>query len=168
MPTNWRTVHMSKEEQAMMSLWNIFKKKMWLDSFKMKDVLNNYNPSEIHCIAYIGEDEDSNVTKLAESFDMTRGAISKLSRKLVKKGLIESYQKPDNKKEVYFKLTKQGKAIYNIHEEMHKEFKDRDQPFFEQVTEEQLDVILGFAETYNMHLDAEIKKLGVDMRSDNL
>lgn len=159
---------MSKEEQAMMGLWDVFKKRMWLDSFKMKDGLKGYNPSEIHCIAYIGEDKDSNVTKLAESFDMTRGAISKLSKKLVKKGLIESYQKRDNKKEVYFKLTEQGKAICSIHAEMHKEFKDRDQPFFEQVTEEQLDVILGFAEKYNVHLDAEIKKLGVDMKSDNL
>jgi DNA-binding MarR family transcriptional regulator len=159
---------MSKEEQAMMGLWEIFKKKMWLDSFKMKASLKGYNPSEIHCIAYIGEDEDTNVTKLAESFDMTRGAISKLTKKLVKKGLIESCQKPDNKKEVYFKLTEQGKAIYNIHEEMHRALKDRDQPFFEQVTEEQLDVILGFAKTYNTHLDAEIKKLGVDIKSDNL
>jgi DNA-binding MarR family transcriptional regulator len=159
---------MSKEEQAMMDLWDIFKKRIWLDSFKMKDTLRSYNPSEIHCIAYIGEDEDSNVTKLAGSFDMTRGAISKLTKKLVKKGLIESYQKPDNKKEVYFKLTEPGKAIYNIHAEMHREFKDRDQPFFEQVTEEQLDVILGFAEKYNMHLDAEMKKLDVDMKPDNL
>lgn len=156
---------MSKEEQAIKGLWDMFKKRMWLDSFKMKDSLKSYNPSEIHCIAYIGEDEDSNVTKLAESFDMTRGAISKLTKKLVKKGLIESYQKPDNKKEVYFRLTKQGNAIYSIHEEMHREFKFRDQPFFEQVTEEQFDVILSFAEKYNRHLDAEIKKLGVDMKS---
>ncbi|WP_278382159.1 MarR family transcriptional regulator [Clostridium tyrobutyricum] len=149
---------MNKEEQAMMGLWDIFKKKMWLDSFKMKSSLKGYNPSEIHCIAYIGEDKNSNVTKLAESFDMTRGAISKLTKKLVKKGLIENYQKSDNKKEVYFKLTKRGKTIYNIHEEIHREFKDRDQPFFEQITEEQLDVILDFAKKYNMHLDAEIKK----------
>lgn len=159
---------MSKEEQAMMGLWDVFKKRMWLDSFKMKDRLKDYNPSEIHCIAYIGENEDSNVTKLAESFDMTIGAISKLSKKLIKKGLIESYQKQDNKKEVYFKLTEQGKAIYSIHAEMHRQLKDRDQPFFEQLTEEQFDVILSFAEKYNMHLDAEIKKLGVDMKSDNL
>jgi DNA-binding MarR family transcriptional regulator len=159
---------MNKDEQVMMGLWDMFKKRMWIDSFKMKDSLKGYNPSEIHCIAYIGEDKDSNVTKLAESFDMTRGAISKLTKKLEKKRLIESYQKPDNKKEVYFELTEQGKAIYNIHEKMHKEFKDRDQPFFEQVTDEQLDVILEFAEKYNRHLDADIKKLGVDMKSDNL
>jgi DNA-binding MarR family transcriptional regulator len=159
---------MSKEEQSIISLWNVFTKKMWLDSFKMKSKLKNYNPSEIHCIEHIGKYEDSNVTKLAEAFDMTRGAISKLSKKLIKKGLIESYQKSDNKKEVCFKLTKQGKEIYNIHEEMHREFKDRDQPFFEQVTEEQLDIIIDFAEKYNRHLDAEIKKVGVKMKVDNL
>lgn len=159
---------MSKEEQAMMSLWDMFKKRMWLDSYRMKDKLKGYNPSEIHCIAYIGEDEDPNVTKLAESFDVTRGAISKLTKKLINKGLIESYQKPDNKKEVYFKLTEQGKAIYDIHEEMHREFKDRDKPFFEQVTKGQLDAILDFSEKYNMHLDTEIKKLDVAMKFDTL
>ena len=159
---------MSKEEQAMKGLWDMFKKRMWLDSFRMKESLMAYNPSEIHCIAYIGEDMDSNVTKLAESFDMTRGAISKLTKKLINKGLIESYQRADNKKEVYFKLTSQGKKIYNIHEDIHREFKDRDQPFFNQVTEEQLDVILNFANKYNTHLDAEIMKLGIKMRSDNL
>ena len=159
---------MNKEEQAMKGLWDMFKKRMWLDSFKMKKIFKDYNPSEIHCIAYIGEDEESNVTMLADSFDMTRGAISKLTKKLVQKGLIESYQKPDNKKEVYFKLTKQGTVIYSTHEEIHKEFRNRDQPLFEQVTGEQLDVIIGFAEKYNRHLDAEIKKLDVDMKSDNL
>ncbi|MFT8890175.1 MAG: MarR family transcriptional regulator [Ethanoligenens sp.] len=159
---------MSKEEAAMLGLWSMFKKRMWLDSYEMKKLLKDYNPSEIHCIASIGDDADSNVTKLAEAFDMTRGAISKLSKKLIKKGLIESYQKPDNKKEVYFKLTEQGKTIYGIHEKMHREFKERDRPFFEQVTEEQLAVILDFAEKYNLHLDAEIKRSGVDMKQDNL
>ena len=159
---------MSKEEQTIKSLWDMFKKRMWLDSLKMKASLKGYNPSEIHCIAYIGGDEDSNVTKLAESFNMTRGAISKLTKKLEKKGLIESYQKPDNKKEVYFRLTEQGNPIYSIHEDMHREFINRDKLFFEQISKKQLDATLDFAEKYNRHLDAEIEKLGVDMKSDNL
>ena len=158
---------MSKQEQAMMGLWEIFKKKMWLDSFKMKASFKGYNSSEIHCIAYIGEDEDSNVTKLAESFSMTRGAISKLTKKLEKKRLIESYQKPDNKKEIYFRLTEQGKVINKIHEDLHKEFRERDKAVFEQVTEEQFDIMLNFVESYCRHLDAEIKKQGVDITNRN-
>lgn len=93
---------------------------------------------------------------------MTRGAISKLTKKLIQKGLIESYQKSDNKKEIYFRLTEQGKVIYKIHEDLHKEFQERDKAVFEQVTEEQFDSMLSFVEKYSRHLDAEIKKQGID------
>jgi DNA-binding MarR family transcriptional regulator len=127
----------------------------------MENCLKGYKPSEVHCIEYFGRNVDSNVTKLAESFYMTSGAISKIAKKLIKKGIIESYQKPDNKKEIYFLLTEQGKIIYKIHEELHKEFQERDKAVFEQVTEEQFDSMLGFVGKYSRHLDAEIKKLGV-------
>lgn len=156
---------MSNEEQVMMSLWDLFNKKIWLDEFKMKDRLKGYKPSELHCMDYIKKNVDSNVTKLAESFYMTRSAISKITKKLMEKGLIESYQKPDNKKEIYFRLTEQGKAINEVHEKLHKELQERDKAVFEQVTEEQFNMILGFAEKYNKHLEAEIKKLGVDITS---
>jgi DNA-binding MarR family transcriptional regulator len=133
----------------------------------MEDSFKDYKSSEVHCIEYIGKNVDSNVTKLAETFYMTRGAISKLTKKLIEKGLIESYQKPDNKKEIYFRLTEQGKVINKVHEELHKEFLERDKAVFEQVTGEQFDIMLRFVEKYSRHLDAEIKKLGVDITSGN-
>ena len=98
---------------------------------------------------------------------MTRGAISKMTKKLIKKGVIESYQKPDNKKEIYFRLTEQGKAINKVHEELHKEFQERDKAVFEQVTEEEFDSMLDFVEKYSRHLDAEIKKQGADITNQN-
>jgi DNA-binding MarR family transcriptional regulator len=106
------------------------------------------------------------VTKLAESFYLTRSAISKITKKLLETGFIESYQKPDNKKEIYFRLTEQGKVIYDIHEELHKQFQERDKAVFEQVTEEQFESMLRFIETYSRHLDAEIKKLDIDTKSE--
>lgn len=96
---------------------------------------------------------------------MTRGAISRITKKLIKKGLIESYQKSDNKKEIYFRLTEQGKVIYKIHEDLHKEFEERDKVVFDQVTEEEFDSILSFVEKYSRHLDTEIKKQGVHIKS---
>ncbi|MHC6179671.1 MarR family transcriptional regulator [Clostridium sp. JNZ X4-2] len=158
---------MNKEEQIEMSFRDLLYKKAFLEKFKMKDRLKGYKSSEVHCVEYIGRNVDSNVTKLAESFYMTRGAISKLTKKLIKKGVVESYKKPDNKKEIYFRLTEQGKAIYKIHEELHKEFQERDKAIFQQVTEEQLNIILSFAENYSRHLDAEIKKRGVDTTTGN-
>ncbi|MBY0754035.1 MarR family transcriptional regulator [Clostridium sardiniense] len=156
---------MNKEEQVMMGLRDLLNKISWLNKFKMEDSLKGYKPSEVHCIEYIGRNIDSNVTKLAESFYMTRGAISKLTKKLIEKGLIESYQKQDNKKEIYFRLTEQGKVIYKIHEELHQEFRKRDKAVFEKVTDEQFDNMLSLVEKYSNHLDEEIKKLEIDTKS---
>ena len=100
---------MNKEEQVIMGFRDLYNKMASLNKVKMKDSLKDYKSSEVHCIEYIGSNADSNVTKLAESFYMTRGAISKLTKKMIEKGIIESYQKPDNKKEIYFRLTEQGK-----------------------------------------------------------
>jgi DNA-binding MarR family transcriptional regulator len=158
---------MNKEEQVEMSFRELLSKMASLNKFKMKESLKGYKSFEVHCIEYIGRNVDSNVTKLAESFYVTRGAISKITKKLIKKGLIESYQKPDNKKEIYFRLTEQGKGISRLHEELHKEFQERDKAVFEQVTEEQFDSMLGFVEKYSRHLDTEIKKLGVAITNGN-
>lgn len=154
---------MNKQEQIIMEFRDLFNKMGWLNKNKMEHRLKGYKPSEVHCIESIGKNTEPNVTKLAQSLYMTRGAISKLTKKLMEKGLIDSYQKPDNKKEIYFKLTEQGKVIYNIHEELHKEFQERDQAVFEQITEEQFDGMLRFIEAYSRHLDAEIKKQGIDI-----
>lgn len=152
---------MNKEEQLIMGFRDLYNKMVWLNKPKMEYHLKDNTASEVHCIESIEKNGDTNVTKLAESLYMTRGAISKLTKKLIKKGLIENYQKSDNKKEIYFKLTDRGKEIYKIHEELHKEFQERDKVVFEQVTEEQFDSMLSFVEKYNNHLDVEIKKQGI-------
>lgn len=157
---------MNKEEQVIVGFRDLFNKMAWLNKSKMEESLKDYKPSEIHCMEYIEKNIDSNVTKLAESFYMTRGAISKLTKKLIEKGLIESYQKPENKKELYFRLTEEGKAINKAHEDLHKEFRERDKAVFEKVTEEQFDTMLSFVEKYSRHLDGEIKKLSIDTKSE--
>ena len=157
---------MKKEEQVIMGFRNILNKMILLNKAKMEESLKEYKPSEVHCIEYIARNTDTNVTKLAESFYMTNGAISKLTKKLIKKGTIESYQKLDNKKEIYFRLTSQGEKINKIHEELHKEFQERDKVVFEQITEEQFDSMLNFVEKYTKHLDEEIKKQNIAIKSE--
>ncbi|MBC1475073.1 MarR family transcriptional regulator [Listeria grandensis] len=150
---------MNKEDEVLARVRELYNKMAWLNKLKMEESLKGYTPSEVHCIEYMEENADSNVTILADSCYMTRGAISKMTKKLIKKGLIESYQKPDNKKEIYFRLTEQGKKVYKIHDDLHNEFKERDKVVFEEVTEEQFDSILRFVDRYSKHLDTEIEKL---------
>ncbi|MDR3264236.1 MAG: MarR family transcriptional regulator [Clostridiales bacterium] len=153
---------MNKEERFITGLRSLFDKLVWLNKIKMEDALKGYTPSEIHCIEYIGRNADANVTRLAESFFMTNGAISKIAKKLIKKGTIISYRKPDNKKEIYFCLTPQGNELFKVHETLHDEFYERDKAVFGQVTGEEFDGMLNLIEKYNKHLDAEIKKQSVN------
>lgn len=157
---------MNKKEQVLTHFRDLFSKLVWLNKLKMESSLTDYKPSEVHCIEYIGNHTDANVTKMAESLYMTRGAISKITKKLIDKQLIESYQKPDNKKEIYFRLTEQGIQIQHMHEQLHQEFEERDQVVFEQVTDEQFENMLRFIEKYSNHLDDEIKKLDHDPKSE--
>ncbi len=156
---------MNKEEQVMNGFRELYNKLVWLNKDKMEEGLKGFKSSEVHCIEYIENNADSNVTQLAEAFYVTRGAISRMTKKLIQKGLIESYQKSENKKEIYFRLTEEGKEIYKIHEDLHKEFQERDKAVFEQVTEEEFDSIIRFVEKYSRHLDAEIKKQGIHIKS---
>lgn len=159
---------MDKEEQVLMGLRNLVNKMAWINKPKMEKRLEGYKSSEVHCIEYLGKNADSNVTRLAESFYMTTGAISKLTKKLIKKGVIESYKKPDNKKEIYFRLTKEGQKIFNVHEELHKEFQERDKSVFDQMTKEQYDSMISFMDSYSNHLDEEMKKIDENSESEKV
>ena len=54
--------------------------------------LEEYSYSETHCIDYIGKTELPNVTKIADNMQMTRGAISKMTKKLLAKALTLASQ----------------------------------------------------------------------------
>lgn len=157
---------MNNGEQVLAGFWELLQKKMVLENFFIKSKLKGYNPSELHCIQYIHENPDSNVTKLADAFRMTTGGITKLTKKLIKKGLVDTYRSSSNKKEIYFCLTDLGREIYTIHQEFHKGFNQRDRIIFEQITEQEYAGIFRFLETYGAHLDCELQKVGIDSKSD--
>ncbi|EIN8848680.1 MarR family transcriptional regulator [Listeria monocytogenes] len=150
---------MDKNEQVMANVRDLFNKLAWINKVKMEKALEGYKPSEVHCIEYISKNEDSNVTKLAEAFYMTKSAISKITKKLMDKGYIESYQKTENKKEIYFRLTAKGAEINQVHDDLHQEFLDRDKVVFEDVSDAQYAEVLKFVDKYSRHLDNEMQKV---------
>lgn len=75
--------------------------------------------SEVHVIDCIGKNQLPNATFIAEQLDMTKGAISKITAKLLEKGMIKGDRLENNKKEVYYTLTAQGRKVFEIHEKLH-------------------------------------------------
>lgn len=136
----------------------IHDKLSWLNRSKMENALAGYTASEVHLLEYIGKNENINVTKLAEHFFMTRGAMSKSTKKLIKKGALQSKQKEGNKKEIYFTLTEEGQRVFDLHEQLHQEFRARDQDVLNSITPETLSEVESFLQRYNDHLSKEIQK----------
>ena len=119
--------------------------------------LEEYSYSETHCIDYIGKNELPNVTKIAEHMQMTRGAISKMTKKLLAKGLIDKYTLSSNKKEVYFRLTESGTELYKEHEKRHRLWEQRDSKFLERYSLEEIEIITKFMQEFNIYLEDKIE-----------
>ncbi|MBP2633176.1 MAG: transcriptional regulator, MarR family [Firmicutes bacterium] len=113
---------------------------------------------EAHCIDKIGSIECANVTKVAAQMGMTRGAISKISKKLLNKNLIESYQKPENNKEIYFCLTEQGKKVYIEHKKCHNQAQEDKLVILSKYSEDEQAIILQFLSDINQRYDKKIEE----------
>ncbi|MFB5763828.1 MarR family transcriptional regulator [Paenibacillus medicaginis] len=94
--------------------------------------------SDIHLVACIGDFSPINVTSIAEKTGLTKGSVTRISKKLLKLELIKRQQINDNKKEVYYSLTPKGQKVHKIHHRLHHEVEERFMTFLDKYTDEQL------------------------------
>jgi len=111
--------------------------------------------SEIHTIQALGNHGEINASELAEILSVTNGAITQVIAKLVKKGLVEKYKLPDNKKEVYFKLTEEGHIADKGHTLFHKKTYQTVSSYLDQLEVDQVDIINDFFSKMNETLPHE-------------
>lgn len=78
------------------------------------------HPSEIHMVDAIGDNAGSNVTTLAHTLGVTKGAVSQMIGKLATRGLVVKRKSPDNDRDVILALTRKGKRAYDAHKLFHR------------------------------------------------
>lgn len=150
---------MKEQELLLKEISLMLERQDMLSKLTESSCLDEYGYSETHCIDFIGRLELPNVTKIAEHMGMTRGAISKMTKKLLAKGLIEKYTLETNKKEIYFKLTDQGKLLFDEHAKRHRMWEKRDMEFLEKYGKEEVDVLYKFMKEFNGYLEQQIEEL---------
>lgn len=128
------------------------------DKLHSRDNLSGYDNSELNCLDAIGRMEHPNVTALAEEMRMTKGAISKILRKLSDKGAVESYQLGANRQKVFYRLTDIGQVLFDAHRERHRGWEERELSFFRSLPEEELAAAIRFFSDYNTDLRARLGK----------
>lgn len=121
--------------------------------------LHKYGTSEIHTITAIGDLENPNVTEIAKHLKMTKGAISKITKRLIKEEAIETYSIPPNNQKVFFKLAPKGEFLYEEHEKRHRLWLERDNKFLNQFSSDKLKEISDFIVSFNEYMEEQIEEL---------
>lgn len=137
----------------------IYEKQEVLVRTESRVIIHDYGYSETHCIDLIGRMEMPNVTKIAAELHLTRGAVSKIVKRLQAKNVISSYTLEDNRKKIYYKLTSKGLEIYKAHEVRHKIWEERDRFFFREVDFETLNIVSNFLDKYDEYLKLKMKNI---------
>lgn len=147
------------EQELLEEFKKYLEKQDMLNKLTENQSLNEHGYSEIHTIVAIETLKEANVTSIAGRLKMTRGAISKITKKLVSKGLITPYTIPGNKQKIFFQLTEEGKVLYEAHEVRHNLWLERDCKFLSAFPEETFAVIFDFMKQYNEYLESQITEL---------
>lgn len=145
-------------------LMNLFVKYMEKQEIISKltenEKLHGYNYSEIHTIAAIGDLAEPNVTRIADYMNVTRGAISKITKKLLEQKVIEAYRLEGNKQKIFFRLTESGQFVYDEHAKRHNLWLKRDSAFIKQFDSETVEQVERFMKAFNDYLETQIMELG--------
>jgi len=96
---------------------------------------------EIHTIQAIGRHSGINITKLAENTGVTKGAVSQIISKLVRKGMVRKTHAPGNEKEVVLELTNLGQIGFQNHEKFHMDTLDIAREYYKDQLESKLERI---------------------------
>ena len=120
-----------------------------LSKLTESEKLHGYNYSEIHTIDAIGKIESPNVTGISEYMHMTRGAISKIAKKLQQDGMIDTYRLPDNQQK-----------------KRHELWLQRDNDFLEKYSDKYLEQLKEFMTDFNCYLEEQIERLGEEVNDD--
>lgn len=114
------------------------------ESLKISTTLD-LNISDYNFIYYIGSNENINITQLSKKMKSSKGYTSKVIKKLHSYELIETFQIPPNKKEIFLSLTKSGMKIYlNIYKEFLKKENEIEMFLEDNFTDAELKTIFNF------------------------
>ncbi|MEK4759982.1 MarR family transcriptional regulator [Viridibacillus sp. FSL E2-0187] len=75
---------------------------------------------EAHTINLIGDKTQTNISELSRLTNKTKGALSQMVDRLIKKDMLTKTKNPLDNREVIIQLTNKGKVVYDFHKELDK------------------------------------------------
>ncbi|MDK8191148.1 MarR family transcriptional regulator [Paenibacillus sp. UMB7766-LJ446] len=108
----------------------------------------------VHMIDCIGRHEPINNTGIAEAMNLSKASITKIGNKLLEEGFVKRTKMNDNKKESYFRLSPEGKKIFELHERLHVLEAERFYRSMDKYSEPELKIIHQFLQDSSMDMES--------------
>ncbi len=119
--------------------------------------------SELSLMTLIGDFDNIRVTELALKYGATKGAISKMVKKLVQKELVKKSRTLENEKEVLLSLTAMGMTIYNEKEAHFEKLSADVSKELESLTKEQRISLFNILDLVEAHIDEHLNEPNSDL-----
>lgn len=114
----------------------------------------------IHTLEAVGKNEGINVTELAKRLGITKGAVSQMIGRLIRKGLVSKNRLADNEKEVMLNLTEKGWQVFNCHQDIHKEVFKEFMSNLGDFGDLEVNALRRILDTLEKHLDTHNSEIG--------
>lgn len=76
---------------------------------------------EAHTINLIGSKTHTTITELTELTRKTKGSVSQMVDKLVKKDMVIKNKNPKDNREIFIELSDKGKVVFQYHKQLDKD-----------------------------------------------
>ena len=125
---------------------------------KLDNQIRNYGTdtplhvAETHMIKAVKDHPGIHVTALADILGVTKGAVSQMLQKLVKKEMIFKTPDPKNQSRLILALTPKGETAYYYHEKLHEDFNNLFMNSVKDSTPEKIHIIQSFLETLESNI----------------
>lgn len=113
---------------------------------RLKKLLPSLSVSSLHVLDVIYTYESIRGADIARDMEITKGAVSKITRKLLDQALIQKTQLPDNLKEIYFSVTPLGAELAELHRLFHQEQDRKAMELLTNYDANSLEIVAGFLE----------------------
>ncbi|MNW37916.1 Transcriptional repressor AdcR [compost metagenome] len=132
----------SKTDEEQDRLWLVGR----ISDVRLKKLLPRLSVSSLHVLDVINAHESIKGVDIARDMGITKGAVSKITRKLLDQDLIRKTRLPDNLKEIYFSVTSLGAELAELHRVFHQEQDQKSMELLTSFDTASLEIVADFLE----------------------
>jgi DNA-binding MarR family transcriptional regulator len=120
--------------------------RQWLlDQCKNPEIivyLKELTVTMLHVIDAVGNMQPVNGVTIASKLDIPKGSVSKITRKLLQRAIVQQHSLPYNNKEKLFSLTSIGHEIYKLHQALDQQIARGVQSFMQKYNKNELHFLI--------------------------